>query len=181
MSADNNNQNHNQNHNHTDQVIIALRRMIRSIELHSRSLMGSHGLTGPQATLLRALKDGPLTAGDLADRINLSQGTVTDILNRLEQRQLLALSRDNAARRRVIVALSPEGLALVSSAPPLLQERFSARFNQLPEWEQSQLLAALQRIAHMMNADDKEPLAPILTTAESIEAAELRSNSNAAA
>lgn len=161
----------------TDQVIVALRRVIRSIELHSRALMVTHGLTGPQATLLRALRGGPLTAGDLAQRVNLSQGTVTDILNRLEQRELLVRHRDTTDRRRVIVALTDPARDLLENAPPLLQERFSQRFSQLPDWEQSQLLAALQRIAHMMDADELDALAPILTTAPSIEEVEVSTKS----
>ena len=67
-----------------DQVIIALRRVIRAIDLHSRTLVSTHGLTGPQALILKALQYEGLTAGELANRVSLSQGTVTDILNRLE-------------------------------------------------------------------------------------------------
>jgi len=73
-------------HSIADQVIIALRRVIRAVDLHSRNLMESHGLTSPQALILKALQDGRLNAGELASRVSLSQGTVTDILNRLELR-----------------------------------------------------------------------------------------------
>lgn len=152
----------------TDEVIIALRRVIRSIELHSRSLVSTHGLTGPQAAILSALNAKPLTAGDLADSVNLSQGTVTDILNRLEQKELLIRHRDPQDRRRVIVELTDKARSLLGSAPPLLQERFSRRFNQLADWEQSLLLTSLQRVAHMMDVDEKEHLAPMLTTALAI-------------
>ena len=38
----------------SDQVIIALRRVIRTMDLHSRTLLESHGLTGPQALILNA-------------------------------------------------------------------------------------------------------------------------------
>jgi hypothetical protein len=51
--------------------------------------METHGLAGPQALILKALQAGSLSAGELAARVNLSQATVTDILNRLEQRGLV--------------------------------------------------------------------------------------------
>jgi len=40
-----------------DQVIVALRRVIRAVDLHSRTLLASHGLTGPQALILKALQE----------------------------------------------------------------------------------------------------------------------------
>ena len=85
----------------SNQVIIALRRVIRAVDLHSRTLVESHGLTGPQALILKALQKGSLAAGELANQVSLSQGTVTDILNRLEQRDLISRIRDTADRRRV--------------------------------------------------------------------------------
>lgn len=152
----------------TDEVILALRRVIRAIELHSRALVNSHGMTGPQAAVLRALTAKPITAGALAKDVNLSQGTVTDILNRLEHKGLLVRQRDSQDRRRVIVELTGKARELLSSAPPLLQENFSRRFNQLADWEQSLLLTSLQRIAHMMDIEEKGFEPPLMKSAGSV-------------
>lgn len=146
-----------------DDVIIAIRRVIRAVDLHSRKLVESHGLTGPQALILKALQNGSLTAGELANRVNLSQGTVTDILNRLEQRDRISRIRDTKDRRRVLVEATKAGLAVLDKSPPLLQERFVQRFNSLQDWEQSQLLSSLQRIANMMDAEDIDA-APVLSS-----------------
>ena len=40
------------------------------------------------------------------------------------------------------------------NAPRPLQEHFVERFSQLKEWEQSQMVATVQRIASMMDAED---------------------------
>jgi DNA-binding MarR family transcriptional regulator len=135
-----------------DQIESALRRIVRSMDLHSRAMVQRNGLTSPQAALMKALSLGPLTAGDLANRINLSQGTVTDILKRLETRGLVHRLRDEADKRRVIVSLTEQGQGVINSSAGQLQAPFSERLNDLPEWEQSQLLAALQRVAHMMES-----------------------------
>ncbi len=135
-----------------EKIVESLRRITRSTDLHSRSLVQSHGLTGPQATLLNCLTRGAMTAGELAGRISLSQGTVTDILNRLETRGLLVRERDGADRRRVIVTLTSLGEEALKRSLPLIQSLVTERLRELPEWEQSQLLSALQRIAHMMEA-----------------------------
>jgi len=146
-----------------DQVISALRRVIRAVDLHSRTLLESHGLTGPQAMLLKTLQRRAITVGELAARVSLSQGTVTDILNRLEQRGLVQRVRDEADRCRVRVRATPAGLVSLTSSPPLLQERFAQRFAQLDEWEQTMLLTSLQRIAAMMDAEgiDASPVLSI--------------------
>jgi hypothetical protein len=73
-----------------DQVIVALRRVIRAVDLHSRALVESHDLTGPQALVLRALQNGSLSAGTLATQVGLSHVTVTDSLNRLEKCGLIS-------------------------------------------------------------------------------------------
>ena len=57
-----------------DQVIVALRRVIRAVDLHFKTLTASHGLTGPQALILKALQGGSLSAGALATCVSLSQG-----------------------------------------------------------------------------------------------------------
>ena len=148
--------------NMSDQVIVALRRVIRAVDLHSRALVETHGLTGPQALLLNALQNGSLSAGELAARVSLSQGTVTDILNRLEQRRISRV-RDTQDRRRVLVKATEAGLAVLDKSPPLLQERFAQSFNSLQDWEQTQLLSSLQRIAWMMDAEDIDA-APVLSS-----------------
>lgn len=159
-----------------EQVITALRRVIRAVDLHSRKLVESHGLTGPQALLLKALQGKCMPAGELAARVSLSQGTVTDILNRLERRGLVKRARDKRDRRRVLVEPTQAGLDLLGDSPPLLQERFAQRFSELQDWEQTQLLSSLQRIASMMGAEglDASPVlssGPILEAAKDIEAA----------
>jgi DNA-binding MarR family transcriptional regulator len=148
----------------SETMLIALRRVIRAVDLHSRSLVQSHGLTGPQSLLLRAtIAAGGPTPGELARRLSLSQATVTDIVKRLEARGLLRRRRDEVDRRRVVVTATAEGEALNRSAPPLLQEKFVRRFESLRDWEQTLLVASLQRIAELMDAEDLDA-APMLTS-----------------
>ncbi len=145
-------------------MLIALRRVMRAIDLHSRSLVQSHGLTGPQSLVLRAtITTGGLTAGELARRVSLSQATVSDIVKRLEARGLLRRARDDADRRRVMITATEAGRRLQASAPPLLQETFARRFAALHDWEQTQLLASVQRIAALMDAEDLDA-SPVLTS-----------------
>lgn len=136
----------------SDDIMVALRRIIRAIDLQSRQLVRSHGLTGPQALLLKeVMLAESITVGQLADRVSLSQATVTDILLRLEKRNLIERQRAQDDKRRVLVRITAAGKALMKHSVPLLQESFVNKLNELQSWEQTQLLASLQRLAEMMN------------------------------
>jgi len=150
--------------NHFDEVLIAIRRIIRAIDLQSRKLVQSHGLTGPQALILKEAGRGrPLTAGELASQVSLSQATITDIVKRLEGRELLVRERSSDDKRQIIITLTEKGRAIIARSLPLLQEQFEQRFMELKNWEQNQLLYAVQRLAALMNADDIDA-SPVLTS-----------------
>ncbi|AJR08178.1 MarR family transcriptional regulator [Photobacterium gaetbulicola] len=137
-----------------EEVLIALRQIIRAIDLHSRKLNKLAGLTGPQLVLMRAIRDsGEVTIRQLSNNTNMSQATATTILDRLEKRHLVIRERSKLDKRKVHAYLTDEGKELLAKAPPPLQEDFVARFHRLEEWEQSLLLSSVQRISSMMNAE----------------------------
>ena len=64
-----------------NKILIALRRIMRAVDLHSKNLERTFNLTGPQLILLREIeKIGDTPIGVLAQRINLSNATVTGIV-----------------------------------------------------------------------------------------------------
>jgi len=145
-----------------DQVIAALRRITRAIDLHSRLLLQKNGLTIPQLAALQAIQRlQPVTVGIIAREIHVGSATVTGILGRLEKRGLVSRTRGDQDRRSVVVQLTEEGAGLVAEAPSLLQDRFHRELAKLQQWEQTMILATLQRIASMMDAEDIEA-APVL-------------------
>jgi len=148
----------------SEQILVALRRVSRAVDQYSRQLAQLHGLTGPQAMIMKTLArhDG-MSMGELARAVSLSQATVTDVAKRLEARGLLERRRDSDDRRRVGIRLTAAGKRLTDAPLPLLQEHFVAQLHELQDWEQSQLLSSLQRIAQMMNAQDLDA-APLLAS-----------------
>ena len=146
-----------------DQVLIALRQIMRAVDIHSRQLMQSHRLTGPQALILKELlRSGNPTIGQLARQVSLSPATVTDVVNRLERRGLVERIRSTRDKRQVHVQATASANELLADSVPLLQERFVDRYQTLDEWEQTLLLSSLQRVASMMDASDLD-VAPVLT------------------
>ncbi|MEE4660586.1 MAG: MarR family transcriptional regulator [Halieaceae bacterium] len=123
--------------------------------MHSKRLARTSGLTAPQILLLQAVNrlEGA-TLGRLASEVSLSQATVTTIMDRLEGRGLVERERSTTDKRRVHVRLTELGQITLRDAPTPLQEQFARQFAELEEWEQTMILAALQRVAHMMDAED---------------------------
>tara|TARA_R100001440_G_scaffold53394_4_gene73082 strand:+ start:8128 stop:8718 length:591 start_codon:yes stop_codon:yes gene_type:complete len=140
--------------NNYEQVLVALRRVIRATDLHSKRLSKNAGLTAPQLLIMRTIRDlGQVTIGTIADKVSLSQATVTTILDRLEHRKLVYRVRSTTDKRKVHAHLTDDGAALLASAPQPLQEEFIEKFQSLHEWEQNMIVSSLQRVANMMDAD----------------------------
>ena len=157
--------NSNANKQLTDEVLICLRRIIQLIDIHSKYLIRTFGLTGPQLTILKEVAGKrERSAGEISKAIHLGQATVTGILERLENRGLLRRIRSEADRRKVIVSPTSSCFELLEQAPPLLQESFVEEFGNLQDWEQSMILSSLQRLVAMMDAKKIEAV-PILDTA----------------
>lgn len=138
-----------------EEVLIALRQIIRATDLYSRKLSKVAGLTAPQLLILQAIAaHGEMTMGDIANEVSVSQATVTTILDRLEKRSLIERKRGERDKRRVYASLTHAGRDIMERAPTPLQDEFMARFARLEDWEQSLILSSLQRVAAMMNAGD---------------------------
>ncbi|MDK9736865.1 MarR family transcriptional regulator [Vibrio sp. D404a] len=145
-----------------DEILVAIRQIIRAIDLHSKKLSKEYGLTGPQLILMRAIQEmGNVTIKELSNHTNVSQATTTTIIDRLEQNGYVQRVRSVSDRRKVHANLTEKGQDLLNSAPPPLQDNFVNKFQSLESWEQSLLLSSMQRISSMMNAEDIDA-APVL-------------------
>ena len=141
--------------NRIEEVLVALRRVIRATDLHSKYLAKTTGLTSPQILLLHSIRDkGQVTIGELATDISLSQATVTTILDRLEKRELVVRVRSKQDKRKVHAELTEQGIEVLKKAPIPLQDQFTKQFGGLQEWEQMMIISSLQRVAKMMDAQD---------------------------
>jgi len=145
-----------------DELLVSIRKVIRAIDLHSKQLTKSSGLTGPQLLIMIEIaQTQAITASQIAKAINLSAATITNILDRLENRGLIQRVRSVEDKRRVSLYLTDAGKECLIDAPEPLQEHFIKKFCRLEEWEQTLLLSSMQRIATMMDADDLDA-APVL-------------------
>lgn len=138
----------------TDMSLIAIRRIMRATELHGRELARAAGLTAVQVRVLQIIAEtGSSTPKAIATRMGVSQATVTALVDRLTRKGLVHRRRSETDRRQTNLMLSPDGVGALDRAPDALQQRYVRRFEALPVWEQSMIVAALDRVAALLDAE----------------------------
>ena len=109
----------------TEDQAVALRLWVTLARCHATyakaiaSKVQEFGLTTPQFGTLEALYHlGPLSLGELADKLLVTGGNVTYVMDRLEDQGLVYRYRRPDDRRVIQARLTPEGRELVAEAFP---------------------------------------------------------------
>jgi DNA-binding MarR family transcriptional regulator len=105
------------------------------------------GLTGPQFDVLATLGNtSGMMMGQLAEKTLVTKGTLTGIVDRLEQKGLVRREVPPNNRRCFQIVLTPEGEKVFEEVFPAHINRLKERFSQLSEAEIQQIISALKRI-----------------------------------
>ncbi|PKL07771.1 MAG: hypothetical protein CVV51_12375 [Spirochaetae bacterium HGW-Spirochaetae-7] len=131
--------------NRTYRVAALIRELNSSLSARIGESLAHTGLTLPQLILVKALAhNGPMTISELARELCVSKPTVVGIVDRLEQRDLVARRRDeNGDRREVNVEFatgSEERLRDIRSA---VEEALGSAFSDVPTADLDTLESAL--------------------------------------
>ncbi|MDZ7781261.1 MAG: MarR family transcriptional regulator [Gemmatimonadota bacterium] len=98
---------------------IALARCYSSFAKAVSCKIQEYGLTTPQFGVLEALFHlGPLSLGELAEKLLVTGGNVTYVMDRLEQRGLVYRDRSEGDRRVIQAKLTTAGREMISSVFP---------------------------------------------------------------
>ena len=144
------------------EALISIRRILRASDIHAKKLGKVTGLKTSQLIVLQSLEEfGEMTVGEIAGKVNLAQASATALVDKLQAMNLVRRARGDTDKRKVFVQLTDHGRNVLDRAPMVLHDRFSDKFKALEEWEQSFLIAALQRVSGMMDASDYDA-APLL-------------------
>lgn len=148
--------------NRTDESLIALRRILRATELFGKELAQAAGLSPVQFRVMQLVAEkGMSTPKAISVQMGVTQATVTALLDKLEKQGMLTRERSQVDRRQMNIAVTDKGRETLANAPDPLQQRYVRKFEVLPDWEQAQLIASLERVAAMLDADDLDA-SPVL-------------------
>lgn len=105
---------------------------------------------------------GPVSAGVLAEKLGLTSGAVTGVLDRLEEGRWVRRERDPEDRRRVVVTPVWERAADLAPAFAPLGERVTAIYEELSERD----IRTLLRVFRQLNEAIEEATAQIRSLGE---------------
>jgi len=92
-----------------ERIELAVRQVIAHSILFNYQVAEQTGMNARDGQVLGLVQiHGPLTAGQIATRADLPSGTVTGVIDRLEELGFVRRERDPADRRKVIVTVDDE-------------------------------------------------------------------------
>jgi len=150
------------------EILVKLRKIIRSINLESKKIEKDHGISIPQLLCLQYLseqEDYQSIASQIKKYLMLNPSTVSGIVSRLENKGLVAKLPNPEDRRAAFITLTAKGAEVLEKSPTTLQEKLTGRLATLSENEIGELEKNINLLVHLMEAEEIEAW-PMITNRE---------------
>lgn len=150
------------------EILVKLRKIIRSINLESKKIEKLYGISIPQLLCLQFLSEQAeyrATASQIKDFIQLNASTVSGIIARLEAKGLAARLPSPDDKRMTFITLTAKGADILRESPITLQEKLSLQLSKLSPQQIAELNKNIDLLVRIMDAEDLEA-APVITIHE---------------
>jgi MarR family transcriptional regulator, lower aerobic nicotinate degradation pathway regulator len=108
----------------TQSILDSIRYIVKALRVSSRLAEKSLGISGAQLYVLQKLsEDSHLSINELAERTRTHQSSVSVVVGRLIQRELVLRSISKNDARQVELSLTSKGRRVVQNAPSMAQEQ----------------------------------------------------------
>jgi DNA-binding MarR family transcriptional regulator len=109
--------------------------------------LNPHGLTAAQFIILRRIAEGvAATAAELCRVLEYDTGSMTRMLDRLEEKSVIVRERSSDDRRVVMIQLTPQGADQYPQLKDEVRVALNRRFSPLSGDELQQLRGMLERL-----------------------------------
>lgn len=145
------------------EIIIKIRKIVRSINLESKKIEKEYGVSIPQVLCLnfiRESKNFQVGQGEIKKFLNLNASTISGIINRLEVKGLAARLPKSGDKRVVTIALTSKGDQLLKKVPALLQEKLAEKLEKLDDETRGKIRDSLELLVDLLDIDDLEAFSP---------------------
>jgi DNA-binding MarR family transcriptional regulator len=123
------------------------------LESASKRMHTELGVTGPQRLVLRIVgHHGRISAGALADVLHIHPSSLTGMLQRLEQAELIRRESDPFDRRRALIELTRRGMRLNEERRGTIEANIAGALSQIPKEKLAGAKAVLKALALSLEA-----------------------------
>lgn len=138
-------------------VIRAIADLVSIVEPRLLALWRETEMTFGQRRVLRELRVGPRSAGQVAAALGISAPTLTRQLTKLEDRGLLVRTADTGDRRRVLVVLTASGRKALDDHRVFSGSPLASAARELTPIQRRELVAHLEDLVSLARNRDRDP------------------------
>lgn len=155
----------------TTEILIKIRKIVRSINLESKKIQKEYGVSIPQVLCLNYLYNCPnyqSTQGEIRKFLNLNSSTISGIIYRLEKKGYLARLPKFGDKRVVNIALTSAGDKLLGELPSLLHEQLSEKLQELDENILRDVESSLDTLINLLDIQGVQA-SPVITIDDNLD------------
>jgi DNA-binding MarR family transcriptional regulator len=139
------------------EVVNDLRRLFKAIQVYSKAILKTSGLSGPQLWALSVLNHASgLSLNELSERLFAHPSTVSGIVDRLVGKRWVRRERDPDDGRGVRLFLTLAGRRIVRRSPPPVQAGLARALDAMPPRQLQKLRQSLDLLVRQASARDLE-------------------------
>ena len=136
----------------------AVRSIVRALRINTRAIELKMGISLAQLFVLQQLAERSSDSlNDLAERTATHQSSVSVVVRRLVERGFVSRTASQVDKRRIEIAVTESGRALLSGAPATIQTQLVAAMRQMAPDDQNALADLLERWLHEAKIDFAAP------------------------
>ncbi len=158
----------------TTEILIKVRKIVRSINLESKKIQKEYGVSIPQVLCLSFLHNAPnyqSTQGEIRKFLNLNSSTASGIIHRLESKGYIAKLPKTGDKRLVNIVLTSSGAQLLDKIPSLLHEQLTENLERIDPDQLEILQKGLDTLVDLLNLQEVEAY-PLITVEHDLDISE---------
>lgn len=129
-------------------------RLNHAMERRSSRMYRTMGITAQQRMVLRLIAANPgISAGALAELLHIDRGTMSTMLGRLEERELVDRRRHSADARRTELELTSGGSRLANMEAVTIESAADSLVKETDDASIAQFLVLIERFSSLLESD----------------------------
>jgi DNA-binding MarR family transcriptional regulator len=135
-------------------VLNSLWRLFHALEVRSKRMKRTIGVTGPQRLVLRVLGEQPRAgARQVAEALAIDPSTLTGILRRLEEAGLIERSPDPGDGRRAMFRLTRKGSVIDAKRRGTVEDAVRRTIASVPRWHTASFQTVIHALVERLESD----------------------------